>query len=62
MFVKAMVNEACIGCGLCNGVCPEVFSMGDDGLAHGGDVPAELLDAAQEARDGCPVSAISIED
>ena len=25
-------------------------------------VPAELLDTAQEARDGCPVSAISLSD
>ena len=59
--MKATVNENCIGCGLCAGVCPEVFSMGDDGFAHGGEVPEELLADAQEARDGCPVSAISLE-
>lgn len=60
--MKATVNENCIGCGLCAGTCPECFTMGDDGLAHGGDVSPELLDRAQEARDGCPVSAISIEE
>ena len=60
--MNATVNENCIGCGLCAGVCPEVFSMGDDGFAHGGEVSPELLAEAQEARDGCPVSAISIED
>ena len=60
--MKATVNENCIGCGLCAGTCPEVFTMGDDGLAHGGDVPGGSLDSAQEARDGCPVSAISIEE
>ena len=59
--MNASVNENCIGCGLCAGTCPAVFTMGDDGLAHGGPVPPEVLDTAQEARDGCPVSAISID-
>ena len=44
--MNATVNDACIGCGLCAGTCPEVFSMGDDGFAHGGAVPEELLDQA----------------
>ena len=45
--MNATVNENCIGCGLCAGVCPEVFSMGDDGFAHGGEVPAEVLDTTK---------------
>jgi ferredoxin len=60
--MNATVNENCIGCGLCAGTCPEVFQMGDDGLAQGGEIPDGLLATAQEARDGCPVSAISIEE
>ena len=36
--------------------------MGDDGLAHGGEVPANQEDVAREAQEGCPVSAISLED
>lgn len=59
--MHATVNENCISCGLCTTVCPEVFSMGDDGFAHGGNFEEALLDQAQEARDGCPVNAISLE-
>ena len=58
--MKATVNDACVGCGLCTGTCPVVFSMGDDGLAHGGEIPANQMAEAETARDGCPVSAISI--
>ena len=32
--MKATVNEDCIGCGLCESTAPEVFEIGDDGLAH----------------------------
>lgn len=60
--MRATVNESCIGCGLCAGTCSDVFQMGEDNLAHGGDIPEGALDSAQEARDNCPVSAISIKD
>ena len=58
--MKYRVNEECIGCGLCAGTCPEVFSVGDDGVAMviETDVPEEALDSAAEAKEGCPVGAI----
>ena len=58
--MKYRVNEECIGCGLCAGTCPEVFSMNDDGVAVAveTEVLAEALDSAAEAKDGCPVGAI----
>ena len=58
--MKYRVNEECIGCGLCAGTCPEVFSMGDEGVAVAieTDVPEGALDSAAEAKDGCPVGAI----
>ena len=48
--MKATVNEECIGCGMCEGTCPDVFSISDDGVAVAieEDVPEDAEDAAQE--------------
>ncbi len=63
--MRASVNqEGCIGCELCVSVCPEVFSMNEDGKAEAGedDIPEEMEPDAEDARDGCPVSVIDLED
>lgn len=58
--MKYYVNENCIGCGLCSGVCPEVFSMTEAGVAQAltQDVPAEQEALAEAAMNDCPVQAI----
>lgn len=58
--MKYVVNDGCIGCGLCEVTCPEVFKMRDEGVAKAieAEVPTELESAAAEAKDGCPVGAI----
>lgn len=59
--MKARVNEGCIACGACVATCPEVFEFNDEGLAEAvADVTEETQQAAEEARDGCPVSVIDI--
>ncbi len=61
--MKAYVNEDCIGCGLCEGMCPAVFHMTDANVAEAvGNVPASEVDAAREAQSSCPVGAIVIEE
>lgn len=58
--MKYFVNETCIGCGVCEATCPEVFKMNDDGVAVAieEDVPDEFLDAAEDSMGACPVGAI----
>lgn len=63
-IMKSKVNpDLCIACELCVNTCPEVYSMGDDGLAHAieGDIPDDKLSEAEDARDGCPTSAIDLD-
>lgn len=56
-------REDCISCGVCTSTCPEVFQFAEDGLASViSDNPEAYKESVTEARDGCPVSIISIED
>ena len=62
--MKAFVDrDSCIGCKACVGICPEVFSMDDEGIsvAIDGEIAADLLESAEEAMECCPVSAITVE-
>lgn len=62
-MAKAKVNDACIGCGACVGMAPDVFDIGDDGLAItliDGDLGDKTDDATQAAQI-CPVEAIEVE-
>ncbi|GFI40372.1 ferredoxin [Thomasclavelia cocleata] len=58
-MAKITVNESCIGCGACTAVAPDVFEIGDDGLAV--VVSEENIDGAKEAAESCPVEAIEVE-
>lgn len=67
-------RDECISCGACWSACPEVFEENsDDGLTQvvtkyqvGGDpgvgeIPADLVDCANDAADSCPVEIIHVE-
>jgi ferredoxin len=53
--------ETCIGCGLCEETCPEVFKLNDDNIAEviSPSPGAELEDKVRESADACPVDAIT---
>ena len=61
--MKAKVDkEICIGCEACVNEVPEIFKIDEDGLATASDVELEgkILEKSTEAKDNCPVEAISI--
>jgi len=56
------INDDCIACAACEGVCPEVFRVVEDkSTVILNPVPEELKKCALAAEDGCPVEAISHE-
>ena len=60
--MKVKVDEdRCRGHGMCLTLCPEVFTMTDDGyaVADPSEVSADLEAGAKEAIECCPEQAIS---
>jgi ferredoxin len=71
-------QDLCTGDGLCEEICPQVFTLKDDGLAYVKDdgrvlddpggaeglaaVPTRLEDAVREAAEECPGECIFIEE
>jgi len=51
-------KEKCIGCGACESICPKVFTL-KDGKAET-KVSSTNEKCVEEAKDSCPVQAISI--
>ncbi|RUP04456.1 MAG: ferredoxin [Mycobacterium sp.] len=53
-------DGSCRGHGMCLTLCPEVFSLTDDGYAEAitGEVPVEFEAATREAIECCPEQAI----
>jgi ferredoxin len=63
MIIPTVDTELCSGCGLCETICPEVFELGDDGLAH--VLEASDCDEAgccEEAAESCPDEAIILSE
>ena len=58
---KVRINhDECLGDGVCEDICPEVFHVEDDDLAYVNEeaITPELEEKIQEAIDECPNGAI----
>ena len=57
-------EELCIGCGICEGVAPEVFSLENGPVAEVimDPVTVEFQDVARQAAEDCPETAIEVEN
>jgi len=61
---KLIVNDSCIGCGLCVSQCEKYFEFNDEGLSK---VKQEIIDPEDKAEllnlvESCPGEAILIEE
>lgn len=54
-------KEKCIGCGACTAIAANTFKMGDDGKSEVTNPTGDSAEVIQQAVDGCPVQAISLE-
>lgn len=57
-------KDKCLGCGMCVGINPDVFSFDDDGLAKANNdmINEENKDEVNNAIDSCPVGAIEVHE
>ena len=54
-------KEKCLGCGLCVGLCPEVFELKENKSFVKDDIDVEKNEAdIKNAEDSCPAQAINI--
>jgi ferredoxin len=60
--VKVKIDEeACTGCGVCESMCPDLFKIGEDDIAH--VVSSEGCNGCDcnEVAESCPSEAITVE-
>ncbi len=58
-LIKVDKNK-CIGCGSCEAICPKSFSL-KNGKAIAVNASVEKIECEEEAKESCPVGAISVD-
>ncbi len=63
-------KETCIACGACGASAPDIYDYDDEGISFvildnnqgNVEIPENLVDDVEDARDGCPTDSIKISD
>lgn len=56
------IEEGCTACGICEDVCPDVFTVDDEAVVNeGADLDAND-ECIKEAAESCPVEVIKYEE
>ena len=59
--MKVWIEQGCIGCGLCEEICPEVFQVDETASVNEENIH-ENEDAIAEAAAECPVEVIIVSE
>ena len=59
--MKVRIEEGCIACGVCEGICDAVFTVDDDVTVKEDNI-AGNEEAIKQAAEECPVDVIIIEE
>jgi ferredoxin len=59
---KVWIEKGCTACGLCESICPEVFTVDHEGQVNTDVNFNEFPDQIKEAADSCPVEVIKYEE
>ncbi|HKI89778.1 MAG TPA: ferredoxin [Draconibacterium sp.] len=58
---KVWIEEGCTACGLCEELCPEVFTVDDEASVIEGVNYSDFEDQIKDAAENCPVEVIQYE-
>ena len=54
--------DKCVGSRICVAIAPKVFSLNEDGQASVLDAEGDTPENIRMAAEGCPISAITVEE
>lgn len=63
MLYVTIETASCVGCGSCEAICPDVFTMNDHGVAHAiAETTIEHLSDIKDAMKMCPANCIFVDE